>query len=228
MMDPSRTDVESCALLKHARGCKVTLLVALQNVLLTGCLLSALYVYWISKDKEPEHIVSSVQIFVMGTENTHAKYYSGNISHTNGAAPNGEELKTFPEDVHIWFTPISDIFGNTTVKFEHVKSQNQMDFSDWSRISTKCRGPYVWHMYVCYLSFQGQANGTLELQVAGSTDPVSTVHLQAHDDSQVCRGLQTLTYLSNKEEVTLRLYSENFKIKEMTVGFNYLLSKCDY
>lgn len=51
-MDAPRSDVEKCALTKHERGCKLTLLVALQNALLVGCLLTVLYLYWTANHRQ--------------------------------------------------------------------------------------------------------------------------------------------------------------------------------
>lgn len=194
-MDAPQTAVESCALLKHARGCKLTLLVALQNVLLTACLLAALFVYWAGKDQDPVH----------------------------------HEIQQLSEDVSIVFFPINDITENTTLKFKHILHQHRMNLSGNSRISTECSGPYILYMSVCYMNIsKSLGSGSLQLQVAGGTDPLCKLELHTHHQSDVCRGLQTNIYLRKKEKAELHFYSDNLTLKNVTVGFNYLLkSRCE-
>uniref|UniRef100_A0AAV2KTD3 TNF family profile domain-containing protein n=1 Tax=Knipowitschia caucasica TaxID=637954 RepID=A0AAV2KTD3_KNICA len=206
-MDASRKDVESCAALhKHTRGSRLTLLlVALQTLVLSGCLLTGLCVYWSRHDPRP------------GTS-------SETTSGTSSPTP---ELR---DDVHIQFFPISDVLGNSTLKFEHVLHRKQMDLINGSHIFVHCDGPYVVHMYVCFKSTEGQANGTLQLGVADSEHPHCTFPLQTHQQQEVCRGLHGITYLRAKNDASLKLVStHNFRIKNITVGFNYLLgSRCEY
>lgn len=102
-------------------------------------------------------------------------------------------------------------------------------------IMTKCEGPYILYAEVCYKSLeegtQGQrdnkANGTLQLQVAGTETPVS--YFATNSSDQVCRALHSTAYLTKKDKA--RLYfntSDYLKVKKVTVGLSYLLRGCDY
>lgn len=116
------------------------------------------------------------------------------------------------------------------LEFPVIDSNNKMELSDKSWIHIQCTGPYVLYMYVCYKSVEEESmgNGTLALKVVGSKDPRHTFKLQTR--KEVCEGLHHIAYLSNKENVTLDLISsDNFMMKNASVGFSYLLgSRCEF
>lgn len=101
------------------------------------------------------------------------------------------------------------------------------DNNDTVHIS--CTGPYILDVELCYKRLDPgteERSGVLQLQVEGRGSPASTFHLRA--SKEVCRGLHNVTYLWAKDRVTLRLYTDELKITQATVGLSYLLgSQCD-
>ncbi|KAM7388510.1 hypothetical protein PAMP_024680 [Pampus punctatissimus] len=134
------------------------------------------------------------------------------------------------DDVHIKFDPIPDVVENGPLEFENISSSKMMGLADKkkTKIYVRCTGPYILYMDVCHKSMDNQvANGTLELQVVGRE---TLIRFQLHEAHEVCRGLHSIVYLRAKEEATLSLNTTvGFKIKNVTVGLNYVLGKrCDY
>lgn len=112
------------------------------------------------------------------------------------------------------------------LEFNTISSSYMMGFAD-KKIYINCTGPYILYMDVCYTSIGGkQASGTLELQVVGK-HPVMNFTLQA--SYEVCGWHQSIVYLREQEAASLYLRStEQFKIKNMTMGLSFLLGKCEY
>lgn len=94
-------------------------------------------------------------------------------------------------------------------------------------IHIHCTGPYVFYMYVCYNSLRAhETSGYLQLRVKET--PVISINLST--THEVCRGLHHIAYLGAREQASLYLHvTDGFKVKNLTVGLNYLLGRqCDY
>lgn len=132
-----------------------------------------------------------------------------------------------PDSLHVSHPP--DISSNGTLEFEEIRSHSRMNLVGKDKISVSCTGPYVLYMYLCYKSLQvTEARGSLQLQVVGKKNPVSTFNLTALQE--VCNGHHSIAYLKQGEEASLYLsVKDRFKVKNVTVGLWYLLGrKCDY
>lgn len=132
-----------------------------------------------------------------------------------------------------FFLPLAVLHRNTTVKFANIHSSHMVELRDEDKIRIKCAGPYIWHMDVCYESMPQEATGAtgatgmLQLQVKRSETPASSFTMNA-TTHPVCRGLQSVVYLREKEEASVRLWcSEQFRIINMTMGLHYLLGERD-
>lgn len=96
-------------------------------------------------------------------------------------------------------------------------------------IYVNCTGPYILYIDVCYKSLSDEeTRGMLQLQVVGSTTPVSSLALNA--SHEVCRGLHSIAYLRAREQASLYFHcTDGFKIKNVTVNLSYLLGgRCEY
>ncbi|XP_042273612.1 uncharacterized protein LOC121901046 [Thunnus maccoyii] len=136
---------------------------------------------------------------------------------------------TAPDDIHIEFEAIPEMEGNDTLKFNGIQSRKNMSVAGEKNetISIECTGPYILYMDVCYKSKSNEeANGTLRLLVVGQETHLINFDMQG--SREICRGLHSVVYLRAKEKAALHLYSTNhFKIKNATVGLNYMLgSRC--
>ncbi|KAI3368318.1 hypothetical protein L3Q82_008031 [Scortum barcoo] len=125
---------------------------------------------------------------------------------------------TSPQNVHIQFEAIADIPANETLKFTYVISSNMMSLVDEKNdmIYVNCTGPYILYTDVCYKSMsKEETRGMLQLQVQGSSTPVSSLALNT--SHEVCRGLHSIAYLKATQQASLYFYcTDGFKIKNVT------------
>ncbi|XP_077440788.1 uncharacterized protein LOC144062879 [Vanacampus margaritifer] len=140
------------------------------------------------------------------------------------------QLAASRDDVHIQFDVISDISGNATLRFDHVRSSHLMHLADerHSKIAVRCTGPYVLYADVCYRSLEKNAAGTLRLHAAGRRAPLWASRLAGRRDA--CEALHAVAYLRTGEKAELNLrVTGRFKIKNVTVGLSYLLGgRCEF
>ncbi|RVE73988.1 hypothetical protein OJAV_G00036760 [Oryzias javanicus] len=135
--------------------------------------------------------------------------------------------------VYIQFEGVTVLHRNGTVKFGDIHGYHMVKLEDKDKIHIKCAGPYIWHMDVCYESMPQEATGAtgatgiLQLEVKRSETPASSFTLNA-TTHPLCRGLQSVVYLREKEEASVRLWcSGPFRIINMTMGLHYLLRERD-
>ncbi|XP_077390287.1 uncharacterized protein LOC144026966 [Festucalex cinctus] len=140
------------------------------------------------------------------------------------------QLANSRDDVHIQFDVISDISGNATLRFDHIRSSHLMHLADerHSKIAVRCTGPYVLYADVCYLSLEKNAGGTLRLHAAGRATPLWAFCLAGRREA--CEALHAVAYLRSGEKAELDLRATGrFKIKNVTVGLSYLLGgRCEF
>lgn len=121
-----------------------------------------------------------------------------------------------------------DTLGNATLHFDHITTSNEMSKVD-NKIYVNCTGPYILYMDVCYRSLNKETiTGILQLEVVGRTTPVISFNLTTSGED--CTVLHSILYLRVKEQASLHIYAkESFKIKNATLGLNYLLgARCEH
>lgn len=89
-------------------------------------------------------------------------------------------------------------------------------------IYVNCTGPYILYINTCYMSLNEGENATGVLLLQEERVTISTFTMQTSD--KVCRGLHNIVYLKSKKQISLHLKSSQlFIMKEVTVGFTYML-----
>lgn len=121
-----------------------------------------------------------------------------------------------------------DTMGNATLHFDLTSSSKKMSKVE-DKIYINCTGPYILYMDVCYRSLnKKEITGILQLEVVERKTTVTSFNLTTSDED--CGVLHSIVYLRAKDQASLHIYAEvSFKIKNATLGLNYLLgTRCEY
>ncbi|KAM8744989.1 uncharacterized protein AB9X84_016397 [Acanthopagrus schlegelii] len=139
----------------------------------------------------------------------------------------GDE-STGVSNIHIHFTAIAAVEGNTTLEFEGVQSKYLMslDAKEKGVFYINCTGPYILYMDLCYMSMEGkEANGTLRL-LDGKENPETLFAMNSSSEECKDTVLQKTVFIKEKGKARLQLESRGrFKLKNLTVGLSSLLGR---
>lgn len=116
--------------------------------------------------------------------------------------------------------------GTATLHFNLTSSNKEMSMVH-DKIHINCTGPYILYMDVCYRSLEENKNITGVLQLMVGKTAVTSFLLTTSDED--CRQLHSIVYLKTKQQASLHIQAQDsFKIKNATLGLNYLLgTRCE-